>query len=73
LHSISLWRGYVARIWVPKIASMEADLGISRWAIAALVAAMILVGAVGLVLRGGATQDQAPVHTSPVNASAQSH
>ena len=53
---------------------MEADLGISRWAIAALVAAMIAVGAMGLVLRSGATQNQAPAHTSPASASAaQSH
>ena len=53
---------------------MEADLGISRWAIAALVAAMIVVGTMGLVLRGSATQGQAPDHTPPANApSAQSH
>ena len=52
---------------------MDAELGISKWAIAALVAAMIVVGAMGLVLRGGAgqgpTADQAP----PANAPAQSH
>ena len=52
---------------------MDADLGISKWAIAALVAAMIVVGAMGLVLRAsagqGSTADQAP----PANAPAQSH
>ena len=32
---------------------MDAELGISKWAIAALVAAMIVVGTMGLVLRGG--------------------
>jgi hypothetical protein len=53
---------------------MEADLGISRWAIVALVAAMIVVGAMGIVLRGGAPQDQSPNHTPPASApSAQSH
>jgi hypothetical protein len=43
---------------------MEADLGISKWAIAALVAAMIVVGTMGLVFRttGGHDRggDQAP-------------
>jgi hypothetical protein len=52
---------------------MDAELGISKWAIAALVAAMIVVGTMGLVLRGsagqGSTADQAP----PANAPAQSH
>jgi hypothetical protein len=53
---------------------MEADLGISKWAIVALVAAMIAVGAMGLVLRSAATQDQTPAHTPPANAPAgQSH
>ena len=62
------------RIWVPKTASMEADLGISKWAIAALVAAMIAVGAMGFILRGGATQDQTPDHTPPASSpAAQSH
>jgi hypothetical protein len=51
---------------------MDADLGISKWAIAALVAAMVVVGAMGLVLSAGAGQgsaDQAP----SANAPAQSH
>ena len=52
---------------------MDAELGISRWAIPALVAAMIVVGTMGLVLRGsvgqGSTGDQPP----PANAPAQSH
>jgi hypothetical protein len=43
---------------------MDAELGISKWAIAPLVAAMIVVGTMGLVLRGsasrGATGDQTP-------------
>ena len=53
---------------------MEAELGISKWAIVALVAAMIAVGAMGLVLRGAATQDQTPAHPPPANAPAgQSH
>ena len=74
MHRFSLWRGYVLAIWVPKTTSMEADLGISRWAIVALVAAMIVVGAMGFVLRGGPTQDPAPAHASPASASsAQSH
>jgi hypothetical protein len=58
-------------IWVPKTTSREADLGISRWAIAALVAAMIVVGTMGLVLRGGATQAQTPAPAS--TPAAQSH
>ena len=52
---------------------MEADLGISKWAIVALVAAMIVVGAMGLVLRGSAAQDSPPDHTPPASAPAQSH
>jgi hypothetical protein len=51
---------------------MDAELGISKWAIAALVAAMIVVGAMGLVLGGSAGQgstDKAP----SANAPAQSH
>jgi hypothetical protein len=48
---------------------MEADLGISKWAIVALVAAMIAVGAIGLVLRGGATRDRTPDRTPPASAS----
>jgi hypothetical protein len=53
---------------------MEADLGISKWAIVALVAAMIAVGAMGLVLRGGATQDPPPESAAPASAAAaQSH
>jgi hypothetical protein len=51
---------------------MEADLGISKWAIAALVAAMIVVGAMGLVL-AGAAQDRTADHPPPANAPAQSH
>ena len=35
---------------------MDAELGISKWAIAALVAAMIVVGTMGVVLRGSAGQ-----------------
>ena len=61
-------------IWVPKTTSMEADLGISRWAIVALVAAMIAVGTMGLVLRGAAAQSSSPDHTPPASTSAaQSH
>ena len=53
---------------------MDADLGISKWAIAALVAAMIVVGAMGLVLSGGATPGSAPDHSPPAGApQAQSH
>ena len=48
---------------------MEADLGISKWAIVALVAAMIVVGAMGLVLRGGASQNPTPDRTLPASAS----
>jgi hypothetical protein len=51
---------------------MDADLGISKWAIAALVAAMIVVGAMGLVLRSGAAQGGGD-HTPPANAPSQSH
>jgi hypothetical protein len=53
--------------------SMDAELGISKWAIAALVAAMIVVGAMSLVLRGGAAQDTAADHAQPADAPAQSH
>jgi hypothetical protein len=53
---------------------MDADyLGISKWAIAALVAAMIVVGAMGLVLRSGAAQDRTADRTPPANRPAQSH
>ena len=53
---------------------MDADLGMSKWAIAALVAAMIAVGAMGLALRGGATQSSQADQTPPANSSgAQSH
>ena len=52
---------------------MDAELGISKWAIAALVAAMIVVGAMGLVLRGGAAQDPSANHAPPADAPAQSH
>ena len=60
--------------WVPMTASMEADLGISKWAIVALVAAMIAVGTMGLVLRGSAAQGSSSDHTPPASTSAaQSH
>jgi hypothetical protein len=52
---------------------MDAELGISKWAIAALVAAMIVVGAMGLVLRGSAGQGSTADQTPPANAPAQSH
>ena len=52
---------------------MDAELGISKWAIAALVAAMIVVGTMGLVLRGSAGQGSAADPTPPANAPAQSH
>jgi hypothetical protein len=51
---------------------MDADLGISKWAIAALVAAMIVVGAMGLVLRSGGAQSTGD-HAPPANAPSQSH
>jgi hypothetical protein len=74
LHRFRPGRGYVVAVWVPKTTSMEADLGISRWAIAALVAAMIVVGTMGLVLRGDATQAQTPAQTPPASTpAAQSH
>ena len=73
LHEFRPPRGYVAPSWVIKPLSMDAELGISKWAIAALVAAMIVVGTMGLVLRGsagrGSTADQPPA----ANAPAQSH
>jgi hypothetical protein len=59
LHGFSSAGGYVATRWVIKALSMDADLGISKWAIAALVAAMIVVGAMGLVLRASAGQGSA--------------
>ena len=43
--------------------SMEAELGISKWAIVALVAAMIVVGTMGLVLRTTGGQDRATQRT----------
>ena len=49
---------------------MEADLGISKWAIAALVAAMIAVGVMGLVLSGATTPSPSPDQTPPANSSA---
>jgi hypothetical protein len=53
---------------------MDADyLGISKWAIAALVAAMIVVGAMGLVLRGGAAANRSADRAPQVDAPAQSH
>jgi hypothetical protein len=61
-------------MWVPITVSMEADLGISKWAIVALVAAMIAVGTMGLVLRGSAPQGSSPDHAPPASTSAaQSH
>jgi hypothetical protein len=50
---------------------MEADLGISKWAIVALVAAMILVGTMGLVFRGADTQQRTSDRTPAAGASAQ--
>jgi hypothetical protein len=51
---------------------MDAGLGISKWAIAALVAAMILVGTMGLVLRAsagqGSTADQPPSADAPAQS-----
>jgi hypothetical protein len=49
---------------------MDADLGISRWAVVALVAAMIAVGAMGIVLRGSLSQDSTPGHTPPASTAA---
>jgi hypothetical protein len=50
---------------------MEADLGISTWAIVALVAAMIVVGTMGFVFRDTGTQDRTTDRT-PAGAPAQS-
>jgi hypothetical protein len=47
--------------------------GISKWAIAALVAAMIVVGAMGLVLRASAGQGSTADRAPSANAPAQSH
>jgi hypothetical protein len=47
---------------------MDAELGISKWAIAALVAAMIVVGTMCLVLRGAAAQDRTAYRTPPVSS-----
>jgi hypothetical protein len=52
---------------------MDAELGISRWAIAALVAAMIVVGAMGVVLRASAGQGSAGNQAPAASAPAQSH
>jgi hypothetical protein len=46
---------------------MEAELGISKWAIVALVVAMVVVGTMGLVLRG-APPDPVPDRTTPASA-----
>ena len=73
LHEFSSARGYVATRWVIKPLSMDAELGISKWAIAALVAAMIVVGAMGLVLRATAGEGSAGDQSPPANAPAQSH
>ena len=52
---------------------MDAELGISKWAIAALVAAMIVVGTMGLVLRGSTAQAPAAAdRTPPASSPAQS-
>jgi hypothetical protein len=51
---------------------MDAELGISKWAIAALVAAMIVVGAMGLVLRASAGQDSTADKAPSANAPGQS-
>ena len=52
---------------------MDADyLGISKWAIAALVAAMIVVGAMGVVL-GGAGPSRSADRAPQGDAPAQSH
>jgi hypothetical protein len=53
--------------------SMDAGVGISKWAIAALVAAMILVGTMGVVLRAGAGQGSTADQAPPANAPARSH
>jgi hypothetical protein len=52
---------------------MDAELGISKWAIAALVAVMIVVGAMGLVLGASAGQGSTADPAPPANAPAQSH
>jgi hypothetical protein len=52
---------------------MDAELGISKLAIAALVAAMIVVGAMGLVLRASAGPGSAADQPPPANAPAQPH
>jgi hypothetical protein len=65
LHSFRRCRACGVPIWVPIAASMEADLGISKWAIVALVAAMIAVGTIGLVVRSGATRDRTPPASAP--------
>jgi hypothetical protein len=53
--------------------SMDAGVGISKWAIAALVAAMIVVGAMGVVLRASAGQGSGGNQAPPASAPAQSH
>ena len=52
---------------------MDADLGISKWAIVALVVAMIAVGTMGLVLSGGGAAQEPGANQAPANGSAQSH
>jgi hypothetical protein len=73
LHGFRPRRGYVAPRWVLKALSMDAELGISKWAIAALVAAMIVVGAMGLVLSASAGQGSTADRAPSANAPAQSH
>jgi hypothetical protein len=51
--------------------SMEAELGISKWAIVALVAAMIVVGTMGLVFRTTGGSDRT-TERPPASAPAQS-
>jgi hypothetical protein len=46
---------------------MEAELGISKWAIVALVVAMVVVGTMGLAL-GGAPPHPVPDRTTPASA-----
>jgi hypothetical protein len=43
-------------------------IGISKWAIAALVAALVVVGTMGLVLRGAAAQDRTADRTPPMSS-----
>ena len=51
-----------------KALSMDAELGISKWAIAALVAAMIVVGTMGLVFRHRGPGSDRPTERTPASA-----